>query len=479
MLDSALRDRPDLVPGELFIAGTGLADGYLNDPDRTAERFIHHPETGERLYRTGDLGRYLPDGEIEFLGRADQQVKIRGHRIELGEIEAVLGEHPAVGTCVVLAAGSDALQRALVAFVVPHRPPGTADSAELIAWVADRLPAHMVPARLRVVETLPLTGNGKVDRKRLLESAPAANAPAGGPAEPPRPGAEQRIAELWGEVLGSRPLDRELVFFDAGGNSLLAARFVGRVREHLPEAAHVPFDVLLRALLDAPTVAGLTQRLATAAAPEQPPVVAGTPERSALLPLGGSGAGPVQLVVHDGTGTLAALRALTTELAASGPVFGLAVPGVDRLELDPAILVEELAVGYAAEVRAAGFTDVSIVGYCLGAPVALELARALGEAGAAVRLVVVSGHQATHRLDGGCPSIRDAVARYEPQPYAGDLTFLRPLESDDGLPERDSARFWHDVCLGDVTVVDVPGDHVSCLQPPHVARVAAASVDRR
>ncbi|MFI6763462.1 amino acid adenylation domain-containing protein [Micromonospora sp. NPDC050417] len=462
VLDSALRDRPDLVAGELFIAGTGLADGYLNDPERTAERFVHHPETGERLYRTGDLGRYLPDGEIEFLGRADQQVKIRGHRIELGEIEAVLGGHPGVGTCVVLASGSDALQRALVAFVVPEGSPGTADPTELVTWVADRLPAHMVPARVRVVETLPLTANGKVDRKRLLQSAPVATTAPGGPAEPPLPGVEQRIAQLWGEVLGSQPSSRELGFFDAGGNSLLAARFVGQVREHVPEAARVPFDVLLRALLDAPTVAGLAQRLGPGAAPEQEPGASGTAQRSPLVPLAGSGPGPVRLLVHDGTGTLAALRALTQGLAAGGPVFGLAVPDSGRLlGLDPATLVEDLAVDYAGEVRAAGFDDVEVIGYCLGAPVALELARALSEAGATVRLTVVSGHR---------------VPRYEPQPYAGDVTLLRPVESGRFLsgPEEDVASFWREVCLGEVTVVDIPGDQVSCVQPPDAARPVVA-----
>ncbi|MEV2240999.1 amino acid adenylation domain-containing protein [Micromonospora sp. NPDC049891] len=576
VLDSALRDRPDLVAGELFIAGTGLADGYLNDPVRTAERFIRHPETGERLYRTGDLGRYLPNGEIEFLGRADQQVKIRGHRIELGEIEAALGEHPAVSTCVVLAAGDDTLERALVAFVVPQRPPGTVDPAEVVAWVADRLPAYMVPARVRVVEALPLTANGKVDRKRLLESAPTPATAPDGRTEPPRPGVEQHIARLWHEVLGGRPPSRELGFFDAGGNSLLAARFVGQLREQLPEAARFPFDVLLRALLDEPTVAGLAGRLALAQAPD--PVAAEPARRTALVPLGGVAQGPVRLLVHDGTGTLTALRALTAGLGASGPVFGLAVPdGGAPGETEAATLVEDLAVRYAGEIRAAGFDDVELVGYCLGASIALEVARALSEAGVTVRLTVVSGHRVPYRVDDGfvldyafaraagidpatlgwpadeaaveraittvladspglvpadalgrlagddqltgvagwfrAPGhtaadrqtrlhqavadgdpvwggparvaaahaafgrILRAVSRHEPEPYAGDITLLRPTALRDLLPGSGAAatRFWPEVCLGDLTVIDVPGDHFSCLRPPNVATVIAAA----
>ncbi|MFI5798198.1 amino acid adenylation domain-containing protein [Streptomyces sp. NPDC051677] len=583
VLDTALRDRPDLVVGELYIAGIGLATGYLNDPERTAERFLQHPETAEPLYRTGDLGRYLPDGEIEFFGRADQQVKIRGHRIELGEIEAALGEHPMVGTCVVLAAGSDAFERALIAFVIPGRQSGSVDPAELIGWVAERLPSHMVPARVRIVETLPLTPNGKVDRKRLLESAPTAGAAPGEPTEPPRPGVERQLAQLWAEVLGSEPPSRDLGFFDAGGNSLLAAQFVGQVRERIPEAAQVTFDVLLRVLLDTPTVAGLAQSLRSGAAPEQAPEAMTTTARQSplipLTPVAGSGREPVRLLVHDGTGTLAPLQALIAGLGADVPLLGLAVPDGDRCPAlaapDP---VEELAADYAREVQAAGHDDVEIIGYCLGGPIALELARALSEADVTVRrLTLVSSPcipyalhddlmvdyafaramgadpaalgwpadetalaralttvladsptalaegavgrlagdeqlesvaerfralaqrdtderraELHHALADSEPARGDraqvaaahavftrtveAVTRYEPQPYAGDITFLRPVESGHLLPgmQDDTTRFWRDVCLGDLTVVDIPGDHFSCLRPPHLTRTTDA-----
>ncbi|MFE5633887.1 amino acid adenylation domain-containing protein [Streptomyces sp. NPDC056543] len=587
VLDAALRDRPDLVTGELFIAGVGLAQGYLGDPERTGERFFAHPETGERLYRTGDLGRYLPNGEIEFLGRADHQVKIRGHRIELGEIEAVLGEHPRVGTCVVLAAGSDAFERALMAFVIPRQGPEPVDPAELVGWVAGRLPGHMVPARVRVVDGLPLTPNGKVDRKRLLESAPAPapGAPRAEHSEPPRPGLEGRIAELWVEVLGGDLPGRDLGFFDAGGNSLLAAQFVGRVRERVPEADRAPFDVLLRVLLDTPTVAGLAQWLETAATPE-PAVEATGAGHSSLVPLGGTADGPVRLLVHDGTGTLTAYGALIDELATDGTLVGLVPPAGEPVP-DAPDLVEQLAVGYAREVRAAEHEEVEIVGHGLGGPIALELARALSEADVTVRrLTVVSGHRlpylpqddllveyafiraagadpdalgwpadeaamgraitaaatgspaavaegALARLTGGSeleeiagrfralgqrdvterrtelyralagsgPAPGDpgrtaamhalftrmveAAARYEPELYAGDLTLLRPVPHAPLLPgpQDDAADFWSGVCLGDVTVIDVPGDHLGSLRPPHVAEladvIAARETERR
>ncbi|SCK41081.1 pyochelin synthetase [Streptomyces sp. WMMB 714] len=478
VLDGALRDRPDLVAGELYIAGTGLAAGYINDAERTAERFFAHPETGERLYRTGDLGRYLPDGEIEFIGRADQQIKIRGHRIELGEIEAVLGEHPAVGTCVVLAEGDNVFERALIAFVIPSEPSSSADPAQFISWVAERLPSHMVPARVQLIEALPLTPNGKVDRKRLLASAPAPHTRPARSTEPPRPGAERELAELWAEVLGGGLPGREQGFFDAGGNSLLAARFVGQVRERIPAAAHITFDVLLRALLSTPTVAALAEWLRSDAASAGELEADAAVRRPALTPLGGQGQGPVRLFVHDVTGTPAAYGALIDELAAAAPLFGISLPEGD---LTPGLagqdLVEDLAARYARDVRDAGHGEVELIGYCLGGPIALELARALDEANVTVRQVtLISGHRApcpAHDAlvaEGASARVAEAVAQYEPQPYAGDITFLRPVDA--AQPQDDPVRFWHEVCLGEVTVLDVPGDHVSCLQPPHVRGLA-------
>ncbi|MBC6447511.1 non-ribosomal peptide synthetase [Actinokineospora xionganensis] len=475
VLDSALRDRPELVPGDLYIAGAGLADGYLNDAERSAERFFAHPDTGERLYRTGDLGRYLPNGEIEFLGRADQQVKIRGHRIELGEIEAVLGEHPDVGTCVVLAAGRDAFERALVSFVIPARPGEPVDPLDLVGWVAQRLPGHMVPARVQVVDALPLTANGKVDRKRLLDSTPASagsTVPGGEPAEPPHPGVEERIAQLWVEVLGGPVPSRTKGFFDAGGNSLLAAQFVGQVRERVPAAARIAFDVLLRALLDTPTVSGLGKWLQSGAAAEPVATPGAVPARQALVPLVMEGTGPVRLLVHDGTGTLAAYQELIEGLTGAGPLLGLTAPDADGyLGIAAAELIETLAGGYAREVLAAGFGEVEVIGYGLGGPIALELARALGEADATARLTILSGTAGQDAGESGSvlSHTAEAVACYDPAPYADDLTLLRPTES-----EKDTTEFWSELCLGDVTVVDVPGDHVTCLQRPNVSRTADA-----
>ncbi|MFJ2743752.1 amino acid adenylation domain-containing protein [Streptomyces sp. NPDC087440] len=475
VLDAALRERPDLVLGELYIAGTGLAEGYLRDARQTAERFLVHPATQERLYRTGDLGRRLPDGSIEFVGRADQQVKIRGHRIELGEVEAVLGEHPAVGTCVVLAAGSDAFERALIAFVVPADPTAAPpDPAALTGWVAERLPAHMVPAQIGCVPMLPLTANGKVDRKRLLGSAAVRSAPGRGPASPPRPGVEQAIAGLWAEVLGGELPDRDLGFFDAGGNSLLAARLVGRICEDLPQAAQATFDVLLRVLLRTPTVAQLAAWLESdAAAPSPQPETPAEAHDDTLVRLAGSG--PARLLVHDtdpaerqeAVDALAAEAALW-EIRLTDDQFGQEAHGPDA--------VERLAAARARAVLDAGLTEVEIVGWRGGGPLAVELARHLDEAQVTVRrLTLVLGH----RRPGPGP-LAETLRTYDPQPYAGDMTLLRPAGTDQGDAadngQGEAAAFWSEVCLGEIGVVDLPGGGTP--RPPLAAQVAQALAEQ-
>jgi amino acid adenylation domain-containing protein len=219
VVDTRGRDRPDWVPGELWIGGAGVARGYQGDAGRTAERFVDWE--GLRWYRTGDLARYWPDGTIEFLGRDDFQIKLRGHRIELGEIEAALAQHPQVEGAV---ATLDASGRQLAA-VVAAAAPISADVLRVFA--AERLPPPMVPARVVQVEALPLTGNGKIDRvaaRALVESGDAERA-----REAPRGVREQTVAREWRQLLEVPEVDRRDSFFALGGDSLLATRLVARL----------------------------------------------------------------------------------------------------------------------------------------------------------------------------------------------------------------------------------------------------------
>ncbi|AQZ63358.1 Siderophore biosynthesis non-ribosomal peptide synthetase modules [[Actinomadura] parvosata subsp. kistnae] len=201
ILDEALRRRPDWVPGEQYVGGYGVAMGYWRDPEKTARAFITHPATGLRLYRTGDLGRYFPDGSIEFLGREDFQVKINGYRIELGEIEAAVLDHDAVTSAVVTAIGAPRGEKRLVAYATPA---GTTDPDELAKTLRDhlagKLPSHMLPGHIVILDALPLTRNGKVDRKAL----PAPITPPSAATEPAEPADDLESALLagWREVAG-------------------------------------------------------------------------------------------------------------------------------------------------------------------------------------------------------------------------------------------------------------------------------------
>ncbi|MGN9841249.1 amino acid adenylation domain-containing protein [Nonomuraea sp. H19] len=223
VVDPLGRDRPDWVPGELWIGGAGVARGYRGDPARTAEKFLELD--GVRWYRTGDRARYWPDGSLEFLGRADHQVKVRGHRIELGEIEAALTSCPGVAQAVAVVTGTKGLAAAVT--VADEAGP---DAARVRDHLAERLPAAMVPDRIAVLERLPLTPNGKVDRRALGELLLARDVAGAGPATPPRGEVERRVAAVWSELLDVGEVGREHGFFRLGGDSLLATRMVGRLR---------------------------------------------------------------------------------------------------------------------------------------------------------------------------------------------------------------------------------------------------------
>lgn len=245
--DGRGRDCPDFVPGELWIGGAGVARGYRGDPDRTARQFVTHD--GDRWYRTGDLGRYWPDGTIEFLGRADDQVKIRGHRIELGEIEAVLAAHPGVRRAAATRLGATRIGAAVVA---PQPPTG------LRPFLAERLPAYMLPDDLVTLPELPLSPNGKVDRKALATLITASTRSSG--SEAPSGPLEEELAARWATLLGVAEVGRGDSFFALGGDSLLATRLLESVRQRWG------VEVTLRRLFTGPTVADLAALIEAATA---------------------------------------------------------------------------------------------------------------------------------------------------------------------------------------------------------------------
>jgi amino acid adenylation domain-containing protein len=247
VLDGFGEVSPTGVAGELYVGGAGLARGYLGRPDLTAERFVPSPfGDGARLYRTGDLVRYLPDGNLEFLGRIDHQVKLRGYRIELGEIEAALVQHPDVDQAVVTAREDSPGDKRLVAYVV-----GNAEVDVLRGHLKQSLPDYMVPSAFVMLEALPLSPNGKIDRKAL--PAPEQGAVARSEYVAPRTPTEEVLASIWGEVLKLDRVGIEDNFFELGGHSLLAVRVMARVRDALE------MELPLRVLFEAPTIRELTE----------------------------------------------------------------------------------------------------------------------------------------------------------------------------------------------------------------------------
>jgi aryl carrier-like protein len=240
----------------MYVGGAGVARGYLNRPELSAQRFVADPfaATGEaRLYRTGDLARRLENGDIEYLGRIDQQVKIRGFRIELGEIEAGLARHPAIRQVVVLAREDAPGDKRLVAYLVAdHAPADLAD--QLRALLRTSLPEYMVPAHFVMLDALPLTENGKLDRKALPAPGAGAQAPRGATVAPRTP-SEQLVAGMFRDVLGRTDVGVFDNFFDLGGDSLMAARLMSRLR------AASGADLPLRNLFERPTAAQLAEAI--------------------------------------------------------------------------------------------------------------------------------------------------------------------------------------------------------------------------
>ena len=277
VVDRTLRPVPVGVVGELWLGGAGLARGYLGRPGLTAASFVPDPfggEAGGRLYRTGDRVRRRPDGELEFLGRLDQQVKVRGFRVELGEVEAALAAHPAVRE-----AAAGVRGERLAAWVAPVAG-GELDAAVLRGHLEQRLPAYMVPSLWTRVEALPRTPNGKLDRRAL-----PAPRPAGDAGEPPQGPLEERLAALWSELLEVAVVGRHDSFFALGGHSLLATRLVARLRRDLG------VELPVRAVFEAPTVARLARQVEAArrsappASPAPPPIEALPRRGAAELPL--------------------------------------------------------------------------------------------------------------------------------------------------------------------------------------------------
>ncbi|HKC23949.1 MAG TPA: amino acid adenylation domain-containing protein, partial [Thermoanaerobaculia bacterium] len=532
VLDADRNPVPAGVPGELYIGGAGLARGYRKRPELTAERFVPNPLpelASPRLYRSGDLVRLLPDGALEFLGRVDQQVKIRGVRIELGEVEAALEKLPGVKECAVVARGEEAATR-LVAYVVPTERGGAPGATELRRALAKALPAPMLPSAFVTLDSLPLTTRGKLDRSALPE--PAARS-SGGAFAAPGDDIERRLAAVWEQVLGVSPVGLDDDYFELGGHSLLAVRLFAEIEKAFSRA------LPLATIFQAPTVRDLAELLRESS---------WKPTWSSLVPIQPNGTRPPFYCVHAIGGNVLTYSDLSRHLGKDQPVWGLQARGLDGKQPLPDTL-EQMAANYLREIRELQPSGPYFLGgSSAGGLVAYEMAQQLAAAGEDVgvlalfdtwgpdypeklpgvsafrrratqlveridlhvgnflvadgvteklRYVVTKAQrlvkdvakaarrktkklqQLAHDLANPLPKAlrrvekegRRAIDVYEVKPYPGRVTLFRASKQPSGYAP-DPELGWSRVALGGVEVYEVPGYHGAIVYEPRVKLLA-------
>lgn len=580
ILDSHLQPTPIGIPGELFIGGDGLARGYLNRPELTAEKFIpnpfatvqsgkasspdtlfassnrifcepvpnhsdrspspgrdqgwvarSNPSTSERLYRTGDRARFLPDGNIEFLGRLDHQVKLRGYRIELGEIESVLRQHPSVNEAVVTAREGAPGEKRLAAYYCPAQwPPSDDDS--LIDFLKARLPGYMIPSACVPLQSFPRTPNGKIDRAALPDPGAAKAEPEEG-FVPPGTALEEALANIWRDVLGLKSVGIHDNFFKLGGHSLTAVRLLAQIESLAGRR------ISLMTLFHSPTIAQLAEILRRKETSTGP---------SSLMAIQASGSRPPLYLVHGtGGGMIWGYANLATYLDAGQPVYAFNSRGLAGLEEYPRI--EEIAAQYVEALCAfQPRGPYHLGGYCFGGEVAFEMARQLMAQGRRVALLALlnamppnSGYEKValtprfwirflvnsclwfdhfrqwtpgqqrdfgrrklrvlkkklnRMLHHSTPAVSTNAAedlidlspypeyqqklwdihirasrRYVPKPYPGHITVFR-TRVHPFICSFDPAFGWREFAGDGVTVRIVPGRHESILEEPHVQVLA-------
>jgi aspartate racemase len=364
ILDNHMQPVPIGIRGELWTGGDGLASGYLNQPELTSERFIpdpFNPAPDGRLYRTGDFARYLSDGTIQFLGRMDDQVKIRGYRIELGEIESSLLRHPGVRQAVVVVRHEPRAGKRLVAYLLAGADGPTASEA-LRDFLKSALPDYMIPTRFIWLDHVPLTPNGKVDRRALPELGAEILSATSGLSAAPRDELELRLVRLWEEVLGVRPIGRGDNFFELGGHSLMAVKLFARMEEEF--GRKLPLSVLFEASTVEQLAALMRQN-------------GWSPSWRSLVPIQPHGSLPPIFAIPGVGGNVLSFADLARALESVCPTYGLQARGLDGREA-PFTRMEDIAAHHIEELRTVQpHGPYRLVGACIGGVIAFEMAHQL------------------------------------------------------------------------------------------------------
>lgn len=521
VLNRAGEIQPIGVAGELFIGGQGVAQGYLGKPDPTAERFLPDPfskQPGVRLYRTGDLARYLPDGTLEFLGRCDQQIKLRGFRIEIGEIEALLLNHPEVREAVVVLHERPSEEKHLIAYIVPHEE-GRLTVEQICAALKEHAPDYMLPSFFSFLPTLPLTAHGKVDRRALAQRNPI-------PLRSqetylaPRDAIELQLVQIWEDLLQVRPIGTTDNFFQLGGHSLAGVRLMAQIQRQFQ------VDLPLAALFEGATVATLAEMLR-----REGQEIAECP----LVTLQSSGNRPPLFCVHAVGGQVLCYMDLVRHLGAQQPVYGLQAIATSAEQRSS---LEEMATRYIDAIRAVQPEGpYRLCGWSMGGVLAFEMAQQLHKQGQGVAFlglidsylpsivaedqddsslfleflqhlgagddkilastyqalrnlplearmasllaelqqisVLPSGIDATDllRLFATFRRNREAFSRYQVRPYANQVTLFQASIPAPGT-QVDHAHGWVHYAPQLHAIYTFPGDHYGILREPHVAALA-------
>jgi surfactin family lipopeptide synthetase C len=494
--DGKLGLLPVRVPGELLVGGVGVGRGYLYDPSRTAELFVPDPfsQTGGRLYKTGDLARYLEDGDIEYLGRLDNQIKLRGYRIELGEIEAVLSKHPSVSQAVVVARERPESDKRLVGYIVPEEGLSVS-TLELRDYLKAELPEYMIPGAFMLLDSLPLSFNGKVNRRALPEPN-ADQVERKRRYSPPRNELQRRLVSIWEEILNVRPVGVNEKFFELGGHSLLSLRLMAQIKQNFGRL------IQLDSLIKAETIEDLAGLL------EQKDLDASWSPLVALQPRGDT---RPFFCVHPASGNPFCYLDLSREMGVNQSFYGLQ----SRIN-DPLKNIEEMASCYILAIKALQPEGPYLLGgWSMGGLVAFEMASQLSNRGEEIGLLAIIDAKPTdpeqERLDdsiikarfsgavdfikeqmrkanGAAPEIDTrlyqsmfkvyvantrAEEMYIPGPYHGKVTLLR---AESALDEDADVTLGWALLAGDVRIHAIPGNHSTMLMDSNAKILAECLV---
>jgi aspartate racemase len=531
ILDTELRSTPDGELGEIFIGGDGLARGYLNQPELDRERFIPNPFSNDpdaRLYRSGDWGRYLPSGDIEFGGRIDDQIKLSGFRVEPGEIEAAASRCAGVARTAVIAIESHTGDKSLVCFFVPMQG-HEATEEQLSAHLKVSLPAYMVPNQYRRLGDIPLTSNGKADRRKLRElSSQTSPVPVPGlesAQEKDLPEVERSVLEILRDLLGRETISLDDDFFEVGGHSLAAARLFAKIEERF--GVTLPLATVFRA----PTARKLAPLIRDRA-----------DDWTSLVAIRSAGTRYPLFLVHAISGNVLNYKRLDAHLPSDQPIYAFQAAGLKENRVQ-AITIEETASAYLDSLRSVQPEGPYYIGgFSAGGIVAYEMAQQLNRAGEQVAIVILFdsslarsvvaslraheyGHAAARALRIASWNLRylartnlrtfitqkvknfranlrillcemrnasqksvdpanssnfftieeaflKALDSYIAEPYAGRAVLFRTADSD--YYSSDMALAWSRLVQGGFSVVDVPGDHETMFLDPQIESLGRA-----